>query len=437
MTLRILIAEGDADQRQVFQEYFAELGYAAEVAGDCTSCLGALRWFDPEALVIDADLPGGAESVLVQVGRVNSLRRVVVTGGETADELAETVLSPASCSLQKPFRLLSLVKALTRLEPAGLDELNEADTIQAEAPLYAPLVGHDGAQLGVLQIDAHGLHHRFSQDDVDLLAEVVSHAAFAIENAHQRERMLQRVETERQLASASHVQLSFLPNERPQIRGYEFCDHYEAALGIGGDFFDYIPLPDGRWVVTLGDVAGKGLPAALLMARLQSLARCRFLSEPAAGRALSELNAALMSRGLGHRFVTFLAAVLDPHRHQVTIVNAGHIPPLRLRANGDVDLVAIEASGLPLGIRPDCEYVPFTLPLDPGDTLLLCTDGITEAMSDDGPVYGLAHLRRFMTQATGSVHQLVRGLIADVADFSRDRQRDDICVVCLRRRPEE
>ncbi|HVW00247.1 MAG TPA: SpoIIE family protein phosphatase [Planctomycetaceae bacterium] len=434
MTLRILIAEGDAELRQVFQEYFAELGYAAEVASDSFACLGALRQFRPEALVIDADLPGGAESVLAEVGRVTSLKRVVVTGGETADQLAESVEAPAACSLLKPFRLHALLSTLAFVEPERSVASNGTGALAAS--VCAPLVGQDGSMLGVLQMASHDHHRRFSQADVDLLAGVVSQAALAIESAHQREEATKRRDLERQLEFASQVQMSFLPKERPRIAGYEFYDHYEAALGIGGDFFDYVPLPDGRWVVALGDVAGKGVPAALLMARLHSMARYHFLAEPAAGHVLTELNAGLATCGLGHRFVTFVAAVLDPRRHEVTIVNAGHIPPLRVRPTGEVELVGGEASGLPLGIRQDHQYKQFTLPLEPGDTLVFFTDGVTEAMSDDDEMYGMARLRRVVAEPQGSVHELGSGLIADVENFSGGRpQCDDICVVCLRRRP--
>jgi serine phosphatase RsbU (regulator of sigma subunit) len=289
----------------------------------------------------------------------------------------------------------------------------------------------------VLQIDPHDQHCRFSQSDLDLLASVVTQAALAIESAHEREETTQRRDIERQLEFASQVQMSFLPSQRPLIPGYQFYDYYEAALGIGGDFFDYVPLPDGRLVVALGDVAGKGVPAALLMARLHSMARYHFLASPMPARVLSELNAGLATCGLGHRFVTFVAAVLDPLRHEVTLVNAGHIPPLLVRPNGEVALVGGEASGFPLGICQEHEYGQFTLTLEPGETLLLFTDGVTEAMSGDDEIYGISRVRNFLAQPQRSVEELGTGLIADVEAFGEGRRQcDDTCVVGLQRQVE-
>ncbi|HVW01464.1 MAG TPA: SpoIIE family protein phosphatase, partial [Planctomycetaceae bacterium] len=301
--------------------------------------------------------------------------------------------------------------------------------------MCAPLLGHDGSVLGILQIDTQDIRYRFSQDDLDLLASVAAQAALAVENAHLHEDALRRRDLERHLEFATQVQLGFLPNERPQIPGYEFYDFYEAALGVGGDFFDYVALPNGKLAVALGDVAGKGVPAALLMARLYSMARYQLLAEPTAARTLTALNAGLASSGLGHRFVTFVAAILDPMLHQATVVNAGHMPPLLVRKTGEVQPVGADVSGLPLGIRLDYEYEQLTLTLEPGDTLVLFTDGVTEAMSPDEEIYGTARLRKFLAKARGSLEEVGEALVADVQAFSGGRsQRDDICLVCVRRK---
>jgi serine phosphatase RsbU (regulator of sigma subunit) len=230
------------------------------------------------------------------------------------------------------------------------------------------------------------------------------------------------------------VQLGFLPTERPRIRDYRFYDFYEAAFRVGGDFFDYITLPDGRVAITVGDVAGKGVPAALLMARLYSMARYQLLTEPNAARAMTALNAGIATTGLGHRFITFVIVVLDAQAHTVTIVNAGHLPPVLRDQDGKVSTLGSEISGLPLGVKLDCEYQQTTREFRPGDTMLLFTDGVNEAMNAAHEIYGMTRLLDCVARTAGTVEEMGEELVADVERFCEGcPQRDDICLVCFRR----
>ena len=137
---------------------------------------------------------------------------------------------------------------------------------------------------------------------------------------------MEQRDLDRDLEFATQVQLGFLPKSKPKLPQYTFADYYEAALRVGGDYFDYVWLPDGRLAVAVADVAGKGVPAALLMARLYASTRFQLLTTPDPAVAVTNLNAEISSSGLGHRFVTFLLMVLDPLRHEMTLVNAGIRP---------------------------------------------------------------------------------------------------------------
>ena len=300
--------------------------------------------------------------------------------------------------------------------------------------LCAPLMSQFGEGLGVLQLDTQDLRRQFSQDDLDVLVSVAFQAAMAVENAALHEEVLKRRELDRDLEFATQVQLGFLPTEQPIVPGYEFFDHYEAAQQVGGDFFDYVALPGGRLAVCVGDVAGKGVPAALLMARMYSAARSH-LSEKSPGEALSALNAGLASSGLGFRFITFVVALLDPHTHQAIIANAGHLPPVVRKRGGEVQKIGMEASGLPLGVKQDTKYEQITLSLDPGDVVVLYTDGLTEAMNGQNEIYGLKRLTAFLNQSPDlNLADLGRHLIEDVESFCEDRpQRDDTCVIGFHR----
>jgi serine phosphatase RsbU (regulator of sigma subunit) len=218
------------------------------------------------------------------------------------------------------------------------------------------------------------------------------------------------------------------------LPGYRFHDYYEAALRVGGDYFDYVALPDGRLAIAVGDVAGKGVPAALLMASLYSTARFHLLTQPALAQALAGLNSQVASGGLGHRFISLVLVVVDPRSHQITIANAGHLPPLLRHRNGNIQTVGLAESGMPLGVIPDQTFRETEIRLEPGELLTLYTDGITEAMNPYNEIYGRARLGDFLSKGPADVDELVPGIVADVEKFCDGRpQRDDLCLVCLQR----
>ncbi|MEW4530311.1 SpoIIE family protein phosphatase [Maioricimonas sp. JC845] len=306
--------------------------------------------------------------------------------------------------------------------------------MQIRSMMCVPLLDKDGDGLGVIQIVTRNPDHRFREDDLDLLVSVGSQAGLAIENAYLHEAVIHQRDLERDLEFATQVQLGFLPKSRPRLPDYSFADYYEAALRVGGDYFDYVTLPGGRIAIALGDVAGKGVPAALLMARLYSSTRFQLLTNPNLAEAVAGLNAEIASSGLGHRFVTFVVLVLDPDKHELTIVNAGHLAPLIRRADGTVEQLGRNESSLPLGIIPDLEYTEVTVPIALRETVMLYTDGITEAMSDDRSIYGRERLIECLEKSTGGIETVVQTLISDVEEFVGDSPfRDDTCVVGFQR----
>lgn len=306
--------------------------------------------------------------------------------------------------------------------------------MQIRSMMCVPLLDHGGGSIGVIQIVTRNSDFRFTKEDLDLLDAVAAQAALAIENARMHEALVEQRDIERDLDFATQVQLGFLPKAKPQPQEYTFADYYEPALRVGGDYFDYVTLPDGRIAVTVGDVAGKGVPAALLMARLYSSTRYHFLTSPSPAEAVTRLNAEIATSGLGHRFITFVTVVLDPERHELTIVNAGHPPPLALHPDGRVVPLARETSALPLGILPTQKYESTTLPIEPGVSVIAFTDGVTEAMSNHREVYGAERFVAYLQSARGSIQEIVEGLVADVEDFvGSGPVRDDTCIVGLQR----
>jgi len=306
--------------------------------------------------------------------------------------------------------------------------------MRVSSMLCVPLLDQDDKPFGIIQILTRSTTQIFKEDDLDLLVSLSSQASMAIDNARLHQELLSKREMERDLDFATQVQLGFLPKSRPRVEGYSFADYYEAALHVGGDYFDYIPLGDGRLALTIGDVAGKGMPAALLMARLYSSARYQLLTSPSPGKAISGLNQEIVSSGLGHRFVTFLVLVLDAAANNITVVNAGHLSPLLCRKDGTIDAIGRKTSGLPLGIVPEVEYEEATFDLAPGDTVLTFTDGVTEAMTDEKALYGRERLLGLIKKSKGTVEQLIEAIVDDVEKFTDGSDsRDDTCLVGVQR----
>lgn len=309
--------------------------------------------------------------------------------------------------------------------------------LRIRSMMCAPLVAQNGDRLGVIQVTTFDVRAHFTENDLDLLVNVATQCTLAIENATLHQSMLQQRDMQRELEFAMQVQLGFLPNSRPQQGEYDFSDYYEAAQHVGGDYFDYVELPDGRIAVSVADVAGKGVPAALLMARLYSAARYHLLTKPTVAEAMSGLNAEIATSGLGHRFITCVLAVIDPKEQNVTLVSAGHLPPVCRSLNGDVTLVEGDDMGLPLGIIPDQEFVQTVIPIQKGDTWVLYTDGVTEAMTPERELYGTKRLTKFIGSGPLEVDDLVKGVVDDVADFAGESgsQSDDLCLVAFQRNP--
>ncbi|MEM9703341.1 MAG: PP2C family protein-serine/threonine phosphatase, partial [Planctomycetota bacterium] len=239
--------------------------------------------------------------------------------------------------------------------------------------------------------------------------------------------------------------------------GYEFADRYESAQSVGGDYFDYIPLPDGRLAIALGDVAGKGVPAALLMARLSAAARSHLLaaahekSVDLLPRAVGRLNAELTAGPMGHRFITCVALLLDPKTHTLYAVNAGHMAPLIRTGAGAVEPLGEISGGMPLGIDGTQTFQVAQRPLRPGEGALVFTDGITEAIREGADeraaagqehaakaqaLYGRERLAAVFGRTDGSAAETIAAVNADVAAWTGcGLQTDDVCLVALRRTP--
>jgi sigma-B regulation protein RsbU (phosphoserine phosphatase) len=299
--------------------------------------------------------------------------------------------------------------------------------------MCAPLVDSDNNAMGILQIDTMDQRQRFTESDLELLVSAASQASIAIDNAQLHEEAIKQRTMERDLELAREVQRAFLPEKPPKIDGYEFYDYYQAANEVGGDYYDYIDMPEGRVAVIVADVVGHGVAAAMLMAKLSAETRFCLLTEASPAAAITRLNNK-MSRLQLDRFVTFVMAVLDPKANTATIVNAGHMAPILRRVNGTMEEPSSEEAGLPLGVMEDTEFEAVQVQLHLGDSMTMYTDGIDEAMDREGVQYTIDRMREMVKNSDGSPRGISEPLLADVRKHLNGKaQDDDMCLVCLRR----
>jgi serine phosphatase RsbU (regulator of sigma subunit)/pSer/pThr/pTyr-binding forkhead associated (FHA) protein len=307
--------------------------------------------------------------------------------------------------------------------------------------MCVPLATQDGKPLGVIQLDSQDRTKKFSQDDLKFLICVAAQASIALENARMHEAILTQQKLEEENRAASKVQRGFLPQSFPLLPGYEFFAHYTAARTVGGDYYDFIPLPDGKLAVLLGDVAGKGVPAALLMARLSGEARVAMLTQPDVAAAVTHLNDQLMQANLEDRYVTLSAAVIDPKGHRIQLVSAGHLSPWVFRqASRRLEKVFEKDTGdFPVGWVPGHEYAAHTVELAPGDSLMVYTDGIEDAQPASGQRFTEDGVQRTVGAAGQAVAVLTaRELGARIVQAVQTHvgnhpQFDDIALVCFGR----
>jgi sigma-B regulation protein RsbU (phosphoserine phosphatase) len=303
--------------------------------------------------------------------------------------------------------------------------------------MCAPLASQDGQAVGVIQLDTQDRGKKFTEEDLKLLFSVGRQAYISLENARLHADLMARERLKQELALAHQVQLSILPARLPEIPDYQFFAHYEAAQAVGGDYYGFIPLPQRqRLAMMLGDVAGKGVAAALLMAKISADARFCMLTEADPAVAITKLNDLLHEAGQTDRFVTLVAALLDPHEHTVTLVNAGHLSPLIYRhATGEVEeAMDNEIVGLPLGVLEGYTYQACQIALQPGDCLLAFTDGVTEAMDTQNRQIGMEGIHKALQGGPMPPRDLGERIVKLVKQHAAGRsQHDDITLVCLGR----
>ena len=301
--------------------------------------------------------------------------------------------------------------------------------------MCVPMLSSEEDVLGVLQIDTSDQRARFQPEDLEVLVSVAGLAGVAIENATLHEMALGQKAIERDLELAHEVQQGLLPSSAPNAAQFDFFDFYEPANQVGGDYYDYVALPGGRCAAVLADVSGKGVAAALVMAKLSGEVRYSLASDSDLGRAVSRINNLCCRDAWEGRFVTFVLMLLDEESGRLSIVNAGHMPPIIRKLGGEVVELGESVAGVPLGVVPDAGYQVFETDLQPGELVLVYTDGISEAMNRGGDLYSIERVVDTLGRSKGSAGETGRFVLEDVKRFVDGRsQSDDMCMLCIGRK---
>ncbi len=297
--------------------------------------------------------------------------------------------------------------------------------------MCVPLMVQDEV-LGIIQVDTTRTGDPFTGDDLELLTTIANQVSLAVEQSHTHQQLMRRELVERDLQLARRVQHSFLPSATPEVPGMAFTACYRSALQVGGDFYDFIPQGPNRIAVVVGDVAGKGVHAALLMARMTSDIRFLAMSEPEPKDILAKLNAHMTESQIEGMFVTLLFMTLNTKTLNMTICNAAHPAPIIRRATEGVMVEQDACQNLPLGLDPDMQYEQEEFQLQSGDTVVALTDGIPDAMDASMQVYGWPRLKQVLAKGPSHPDTIIERLMGDLHKHLGDvPQGDDLTVVCF------
>ncbi|MCC6511069.1 MAG: SpoIIE family protein phosphatase [Pirellulaceae bacterium] len=352
-------------------------------------------------------------------------------------------LKTRQADMQETFRISRTVmrevmdsrQALISLDASSDERFDSATSVadfRIRSMIVAPLLSSDGEAIGAIQMDTLNQRRRFEDSDLEILAAVAVQAGVAIENAQLNEQRVEQKLLEQDLDLAKRVQQAFLPSKHPDLPGFTFYHFYQPAQQIGGDYYDYIPLSDNRTAIVVADVVGHGVSAAMLMAKLSAETRYSLASTASVSQAISQLNTRISALGV-EKFITFLCLVLDAKSGQIEIVNAGHMAPLWRRA-GLIEQPGEAESGVPLGIMDDYEYEKSSITLQPGERLVLYTDGINEAPNAEGSLFGIPQIEKLLSAAKQDVADIGQNLTDTVLKFIQGTtQADDMCLLVIGR----
>ena len=321
---------------------------------------------------------------------------------------------------------------IIEVDKLKLDSPTLQDLQEAGVKLSLPLVSQ-GELIGLLNLGSRLSEQEYSRDDFRLLQDLATQASPALRVAQlaQRQKLeaRQRERLEQELRVARIIQETLLPREIPSITGFELAVHWQPAQEVGGDFYDFIQLPEDRLGIIIADVTDKGIPAAMVMATTRSLLRSAAENFESPGQVLARANDLLYPDIPAKMFVTCLYLILNSATGHIRFANAGHNLPYLRTKDG---VVEARATGMPLGLMQGMEYEENEVTLAPGQRLLLSSDGLVEAHNPNRKIFGFPRVKEIMAEEHNN-SGLIEILLDELEKFTGDdyEQEDDITLLTI------
>jgi len=336
---------------------------------------------------------------------------------------------------------LASVSGVVEVEKLDLDSPALEEMREAGVKLLVPLVSQ-GEFIGLLNLGPRLSQQEYSADDRKLLSDLATQTAPAVRVAQlvrqQQQEAKERERIEQELKVARLIQQTLLPKTLPELPGYEVAAYYQPAREVGGDFYDFLDLEDGRFGLVVGDVTDKGVPAALVMATTRTMLRAAAQRLDTPGEVLRRVNDVLVQEIPPNMFVTCLYAILDRESGRLVYANAGHDLPYRRRAGRSDGAEELRARGMPLGLMPGMGYEEKEIVLERGESVLFYSDGLVEAHDPRREMFGFPRLQGLVGAQRSGGSPLISFLLSELRRFTGEdwEQEDDITLVTLDR-PEE
>lgn len=297
--------------------------------------------------------------------------------------------------------------------------------------LCLPIRHKSGEVVGVLQLLNQTTDGKFTKKDEEFLNKLSGHMAMALENARLHREALEKQRMERDLAVARQIQRSLLPEHPPQLQGYDIAVLNEPCFECGGDYYDFLTLGPQTLLAVIADVEGKGVGSALVMSNLQATLRALAMHLHSLETLILSLNEMICNDTKSEKFLSCFLGLIDTRRNGLHYINAGHCPPLVVRGK-DGSHEELSTGGTVIGLFPDTPYQRGSVQLEPGDILVCCTDGITEACNTKEDEFGVAGLAKCVAlHRTKPAQQIVDAVLAEVTAFSRGGPHQDDKVLML------
>lgn len=351
--------------------------------------------------------------------------RVVKTREEEEISISQHIVE--RCVLDKVSILVSDATTDQRFK--------EAESVIMErirSAMCSPLVFKDEV-FGVIYVDTRSRLISYGQEELELLTGVANQAAMAIVNARLHERLVEQSKLEKELEIARTIQMNLLPRSDPEIENFEVAATSIPAKKVGGDYYDFIKLPQGQWGIAVGDVSGKGVPAAILIATVRALLK----SESTRPRAsvtsvVSKVNVLTCHDVTGNIFITLVYGVLNPHTRSFEYTNAGHCPPLLFDPQGNIHSLTV--GGFFMGLMENTEYKKEVVKLPPGSVLLIYSDGLVDTMDPSGNFFGLERLKKLVSENRTKSATEIRDIILHHLNVFRGDAEvfDDMTLVVIK-----